>query len=379
MAEALRRAEAYHAAGADALLIHSKRSDSGEIVAFAQEWNNRCPLVIVPTSYYSTPQEVFKKSGISLVIWANQMIRAAVSAMEDVSKQIFENNSILDVEDKIAGMSEIFSLQGADELEDASEKYLTTKSTSSVIILAASRGNQLQDLTQDRPKVMLKINGIPLLQRLVREFKNQSINNINVVAGYKSDTINIDGIQLLHNEDFENTSELVSLSCAFDSFQDDMVLLYGDLLFRSYVLRDLIDTQGEIVIVVDSNTAVSHVSGMPDFVYCDKEDDRSLFKQEVKLTKISEKGQLDSGNPSGRWIGMMRFRKKGRKWLERALRDLRKQENFNTLTVPDLLNHLIKKGHTINVHYINGHWLDINELSDIEKAGNFISRAGLHD
>jgi phosphoenolpyruvate phosphomutase len=376
MEEALRRAEAYHAAGADALLIHSKRSDSGEIVSFAERWGNQCPIVIVPTSYYSTPQEVYKKSGISLVIWANHMIRAAVSAMEDVSKQIFENTTILDVEDRIASMKEIFSLQGTDELEYASEKYLTQKSTVSAIILAASRGNEFQDLTLDRPKVMLKLNGIPLLQRLVTEFKNQSVNNISVVAGYKSEAIDVDGISLLINKDYENTGELVSLTCAQDAFQDDMIVLYGDLLFRSYVLRDLLDTQGDIVIVVDSKLPVSHVSGMPDFVYCNKEDDRSLFKQEVELTGVSENQQLDSGEPSGRWTGIMRGKKEGRKWLEEALKDLCTQGDFSKLTVPDLLNHLIKTGRTINVHYINGHWLDVNELADIERAGDFIQRTG---
>ena len=376
MEEALRRAEAYHDAGADALLIHSKRSDSGEIVSFAEHWGNRCPLVIVPTSYYSTPQEVYKKSGISLVIWANHMIRAAVSAMEDVSRQIYEHEAILDVEDKIAGMKQIFSLQGTDELENANEKYLSPKSTSSAIILAASRENQLHDLTQDRPKVMLKINGIPLLQRLVTEFRNQSIKHISVVAGYKAESIDVDGIKVLLNEDYANTGELVSLSCALDAFQDDMVLLYGDLLFRSYVLRDLLDTQGEIVIVADSNEPGNHVSGMPDYVYCNREDDRSLFRQKVELLGISEDGQLDKGKPSGRWIGMMRVRKEGKKWLEDSLNELRKQQDFNNLTVPDLLNYLIKTGHVINVQYINGHWLDVNELSDLERAGDFIQRTG---
>jgi len=63
MDEALRRAEAYHAAGADAVLIHSKRSTAGEIFAFAERWGNRCPVVIVPTMYYATPTEQFREAG----------------------------------------------------------------------------------------------------------------------------------------------------------------------------------------------------------------------------------------------------------------------------------------------------------------------------
>lgn len=65
MNEALRRAEAYRNAGADAILIHSKLSKADEVLEFAQEWAGRSPLVIVPTKYYSTPTDVFRKAGIS--------------------------------------------------------------------------------------------------------------------------------------------------------------------------------------------------------------------------------------------------------------------------------------------------------------------------
>src|SRR4029077_14606081 len=73
MDEALRRAEAYRLAGADAILIHSKLTKPDEIVTFAKECARRGPLVIVPTKYYSTPTEVFRKAGISTVIWANHL------------------------------------------------------------------------------------------------------------------------------------------------------------------------------------------------------------------------------------------------------------------------------------------------------------------
>src|ERR1700748_1403110 len=64
MEEALRRAEAYRLAGADAILIHSKLSKPDEILTFAREWAGRGPLVIVPTKYYSTPPNGFRLAGI---------------------------------------------------------------------------------------------------------------------------------------------------------------------------------------------------------------------------------------------------------------------------------------------------------------------------
>ena len=74
MEEALRRAEAYQAAGADAILIHSKQSTATEIFEFMSRWGDRAPVVIVPTMYYATPTELFRQAGVSTVIWANHLI-----------------------------------------------------------------------------------------------------------------------------------------------------------------------------------------------------------------------------------------------------------------------------------------------------------------
>ena len=86
LAEALRRAEAYHQAGADGILIHSALSVPDEILAFKREWGNRCPVVIVPTKYYATPTDVFRQHGFSMVIWANHMLRAAVASMQKTAR-----------------------------------------------------------------------------------------------------------------------------------------------------------------------------------------------------------------------------------------------------------------------------------------------------
>ena len=372
MDEALKRAEAYCAAGADAILIHSRQSRPDEIIAFAREWDGACPLVIVPTKYYSTPVDVFRKAGISLVIWANQMIRASVRTMENVSREIFEQESLVDVEDRITSVDSIFNLQGADELLRAQERYLNTTGQCRALVLAASRGNNLYELTEDRPKAMLNIRGKPLLQRLVDEFRKRAVNDITIIAGYKSETLDVSGVDMRLNTRYETTGELYSLACARDKFSDDMVITYGDLLFRSYILQDLLERDGEIVIVVDSLTDVTE-TGSRDYVWCDRPDDRSIFMQDVRLQRMSGETIPGADRPSGRWTGMMRVRTQGRIWLEQALDELENQAGFDQLTLPDLLNHLTRQGRAIIVHYINGHWLDVNSVNDIDRASDFTS------
>ena len=372
MDEALKRASAYCEAGADAILVHSRLARPDEILAFAEAWDGTCPLVIVPTKYYSTPVDVFRKAGISLVIWANHMIRASVRAMESTSREIFEQQSLVDVEDIITDVDNIFRLQGADELLRAQERYLNSAGECRALVLAASRGNNLYELTEDRPKAMLNIRGKPLLQRLVDEFKKRSVNDITVIAGYKSEALDLNGVDICLNARYESTGELYSLACARDKFSDDMVILYGDLLFRSYILQDLLERDGEIVIVVDSLINEVEITGKPDYAWCDRPDDRSMFMQDVRLQRVSE--EISPGDPPcGRWTGMMRVRSQGRQWLEQALDELESRDGFDRLTLPDLLNHLTRNGRPVTVHYIIGHWLDVNSVNDIDRAGDFTS------
>lgn len=125
--EALKRAEAYTNAGADAVLIHSKKSDPSDIETFMKEWNNKGSVVIVPTKYHTVPTQHFRDMNISLVIWANHNLRASITAMQHTSRQIFSDSSLQNVEKKVVPVTEIFRLQEDAELEKAEKLYLPQK------------------------------------------------------------------------------------------------------------------------------------------------------------------------------------------------------------------------------------------------------------
>jgi phosphoenolpyruvate phosphomutase len=125
--ECLKRATAYREAGADAVLIHSAKDHPEEILSFLKAWNNACPVVIVPTKYYKTPTSVFEEAGVSLVIWANHLIRSSVTAMRDTAVRIMNDRSLVQVEPKIAPVDELFRLTGTPELSEAEKKYLPVR------------------------------------------------------------------------------------------------------------------------------------------------------------------------------------------------------------------------------------------------------------
>lgn len=124
LSEALKRAEAYYQAGADAILMHSKKATADQIVAFMSEWKDTCPVVIVPTTYYNTPTPVFEEIGVSLVIWANHLLRSSIKAMQQTAAQIYMERSLQTIEKQVVSVKEIFRLQNADELQEAEQRYL---------------------------------------------------------------------------------------------------------------------------------------------------------------------------------------------------------------------------------------------------------------
>ena len=368
--EALDRAKAYQAAGADAILIHDKARSFDNIQRFAAGWDGSCPLVIVPTKYYSTPTDVFRKSGISLVIWANHTVRAAVTAMQRTVREIRQTETLTGVEDRIAPVSEIFRLQGDPELREAEKRYGGDAGAAThAVVLAAARGEGLESVTEGRPKAMLDIAGKPLLRHLVDVFKQHGLHDITAVAGYCPEAFDVAGVKLVENPAFETTGELASLNCAREHFGDDNLVVYGDLLFRRHVLSDLLETDYPITVVVDSQPRDGHATAR-DPAWCSAPDDRSVFAQDVTLEHVGSDAP-PSRAPDGRWIGIMRSRGEGRAWVAEALETLRREARFETAGVPDLLNTLLAAGRRVNVIYITGHWLDVNDLDDLRAAQSF--------
>ena len=108
--EAYKRADAYHAAGADAILCHSKKSDDTDIKAFMEAWGDRCPVIIVPTKYPNVPVSTFEGYGVSTIIWANHNMRGAIVAMREITEEIYNTTSLAGVEGsgKVCPVAEVF-------------------------------------------------------------------------------------------------------------------------------------------------------------------------------------------------------------------------------------------------------------------------------
>lgn len=110
---AMERAEAFLAAGADGIMIHSRQKTPDEVFEFCRRYNhlpNRKPLVAVPSSYNTTTEQELEDNGINVVIYANQLLRSAYPAMLGTALSILEHGRSAECDSRMMALSEILEL-----------------------------------------------------------------------------------------------------------------------------------------------------------------------------------------------------------------------------------------------------------------------------
>ena len=371
LAEALRRAEAYRAAGADAILIHSALSMPDEVLAFQREWAGRSPVVIVPTKYHSTPTDVFRTAGFAAAIWANHMLRASLQAMQQAAARIHKDESLAAVEATIAPLSEVFRLQGTDELEVAEARYLPQQRSTRAILLAATRGDDIHELTADRPKCMIEVGGQPVLAHSVQGLRAAGVGEIAVVRGYRKEAVDLPGLRYFDNDAIDSTHELSTLQLALPALDGACLIGYGDILFRKFVVQELLETEDDFAVFVDSNWQHSRNRGrQADWVRCSAPMSMTAVAHDVRLLDVIDTEV--SGDIHGEWMGFLKVSAAGamvvRDLLARLLDDA---EARRTADMGSLLRALIGDGHRIRVLYTTGNWIDVDSMKDALDAGNF--------
>ena len=111
--DAIVRAKAYSKAGADAILIHSRNKEPDEIFEFCRIYNQlslSLPLIVVPSSFNKVFEDELEKNDINVVIYANQLLRAAYPAMIETAKSILKNGRSHEIDSKLMSIKNILDL-----------------------------------------------------------------------------------------------------------------------------------------------------------------------------------------------------------------------------------------------------------------------------
>ena len=373
LAEALRRAEAYRLAGADAILVHSKIDSPSDVVAFMREWDDRHPIVIVPTMYFSTPTRLFRDLKISLVIWANHILRSSIDTMARTAAQLLREETLAKLEPKLPPVKEIFRLQGMAEYADWEKRYLPQSGQAPrAILLAATKGAQFGKLTDGTPKAMLPVEGKPIIATGVRTLREAGVRDITIVTGYEPEAFDLDSVKYAHNADWENTGEVGSLLAARATLEGPVLIGYGDIVTRTFLLRNLADSQAEFTVVVDySRTERARKDADLVVVSPEREDVVADLKRvEYRLKRVDTGLQVDKA--SGEWTGLLNCNADGTKKLLAAIDALTASGvDVASWSMPQLLTHLVETGAEVTVQWCHGDWLDVDDILDLSDLYNF--------
>jgi phosphoenolpyruvate phosphomutase len=386
--DALKRAEAYADAGADAVLIHSKSKKFDELRAVYKAWSGRVPLVVVPTIFDRTTAAEMEEAGAKIIIYANQPVRAAIHAMRDTLDLIKKDTRPGVANDRIVTLPEVYDIVGVPQMEQDEKQFLPVGSEKiTAIIAAAGFEKQLLPLIEDKPKCLLDIKGKTILDRQIGVLNECDIKEIALVRGYKGEAITLPNIRYYDNGRYEETGELFSLFCAENELKGRTIVLYSDIMFDTAILEKLLKSPADISLVIDlawfdqekRNAQPTHFN--PDLVSLAEHPGKSHLSRfvmpegEHRVVKIGQ--QLPREEAHGEFIGMAMFSEKGTEALRecyRASQEKYKSTGFHEsvslakASVTDLLQELIDLGHTVQAVPIFKGWMEVDSFEEYQKA-----------
>jgi len=377
MEEALRRARAYAAAGADAVLVHSKAKDFGELRDFARAWDGGVPLVAVPTTYPSVGPEELAAAGFRLAIFANQALRAAIVAMRDALATMRATGRIASVEERIAPLEEVYRLVGVPELKANEKRFLFAAGQApKAVILAAGFEPQLMPLIQDRPKTMLDVKGRTILERQVGALNRCGISDVVVVRGYKKEQVDVPGVRFVDNDRFRETGEIYSLFLAEETLRGPVVVLYGDIIFEPWILEKLVRTDSDIAVVMDRAFHDAWQAGLApagplDLVVTETPPNGRRFVAPENGSRVLRIGpQVAPAEAHGEYIGLAMFSARGAAALRTVHDELAsgRAEGLERAALPQLLQALVDRGERVTAVDVHKGWMEVDSFEDYRRA-----------
>jgi phosphoenolpyruvate phosphomutase len=275
--------------------------------------------------------------GISMAIWANHNLRASITAMENITKRIYEDEAILRAEKEVAPLEKVFALQGAAELAAAEAKYLpqTTSETKSIILVREP-------------------NTENLIQQQIEQMNEAGIKNIQM----------IDSGKLKAGNSCEAGQELALLYQAKAELKDPAIISCSDIFYKPYLIHELLSDPSDLVLLADAD---SIKGDNKYFVSGNEAYSRMHVVNSVAMKQFSK--QISPSDIHGEFIGLWKVSAKGAEIVRKTLELLSEKEDFSQLTLEDLFTSIMES-HPITIKYIKGQWLDLDEYEKLAQLGD---------
>lgn len=194
-----------------------------------------------------------------------------------------------------------------------------------------------------------------------------------MVRGYRKEAVALPGLAYVDNDDHAVTGELESLCrglASRDWGAEGLVVSYGDVLFRKYVLENMSELDAEVIIPVDIQWQESVNRGRDvDYVRCSLPYSRAHYNRSVFLERMS--GELPRDAIHGEWMGLVLVSGRALPRVRDMAARLRADRANRLVKLPALLNRLVDAGQPVRVIYTSGNWLDVDSLEDVVSAAAF--------
>ena len=242
------------------------------------------------------------------------------------------------------------------------------------IILAAGSGLRLGQHTKDIPKPLLDLNGKSILERQISLLRQHGINEIFVVTGYQREKHTLKDIEYIFNPRYAETEQLASMMVARTKISDDVLVIFGDIVFDEQILQQILVSNDDIGIAIDLDWEKSY-NERPDnpksladkvLIY-----QKKIQQISAKITSLSMKNQQ-----IGEFLGVIKLSRRGSKIMVQKYQELERSHkgkfhdasSLEKAKLVDILQELIDSKIEIYPIPITGKWCEIDTPKDLERA-----------
>lgn len=238
-----------------------------------------------------------------------------------------------------------------------------------VVLLAAGVGSRIRPLTDDKPKSLLEVNGISILERMLTNVRNVGLKDVVVITGYLEDQLKnfINekfsdlNVSFIRNDVYEETNTGYSLLLTKDFVNGDSFIKFdADVIFEEEVLRKLINSPFQTALCIDTN------------IHLDKEEVKVITDEDGMVLEVGKK--LDPSKCKGESIGIEKISSEAGKLLFEELGKLMKDKNNWKEYYDDSYTTLVNQGVEFGAVDITGlKWVEIDTHEDYDRAKQIFS------
>lgn len=237
------------------------------------------------------------------------------------------------------------------------------------IIVAAGTGSRLRPYTDSVPKCMVNIVGRPMIERQLETLKTLGIDDVTIIGGYRSEVLESLGLDLVLNPRFDKTNMVSTLFCAEDRMRagEDLLILYGDIVYEPRVLRKLVECEGDVCITADAQWERVWRLRMDDPL-----QDAESFRHDADMNVI-ELGRKPKGyeDIQAQYMGLIKVSGDAVERLIDTYRGMDRSatydgKDFDNMYMTSFIQYLIDSGWQVKVALVENGWLEIDSVEDLE-------------